>query len=206
MDFSTAIYTDGYTIVVPLKSEAQVWSFLEPLSSQVWFLSIVSTTLFLLAMGMAEYTYYGDFHWEKVSGFVLRNVFLENVDKLPDKTTYQRLFVITWIWCVFVVAQSYAGNLTAMITRPKLHMPITNVEEMLGQDEISLVVEEGVAVIDYMEASPEGSKLRELIGTATLLTDDGDLGMVICSCLVSHFNVPWTIKILFFTTRGSRQR
>ena len=86
------------------------------------------------------------------------------------------MFVITWIWCVFVVAQSYAGNLTAMITRPKLHMPIASAEGMLTQDEISLVVEEGVAVIDYMEASPPGSTLRELIGTATFLSDDGDLG------------------------------
>ena len=74
------------------------------------------------------------------------------------------------------MAQSYAGNLTAMITRPKLHMPIRSVEDLLTHEEISLVVEEGVAVIDYMEASPPGSALRELIRTATLLSDDGDLG------------------------------
>ena len=65
------------------------------------------------------------------------------------------------------------GNL---IARPKLHMPITNVEDMLAQDEISLVVEEGVAIIDYMEASPKGSTLRELSSTATRLSDDGELG------------------------------
>ena len=76
------------------------------------------------------------------------------------------------------MAQSYAGNLTAMITRPKLHMPITSAEDMLAQDEISLVVEEGVAIIDYMEASPESSTLRELIGTATRLSDDGELGAI----------------------------
>ena len=76
------------------------------------------------------------------------------------------------------MAQSYAGNLTAMITRPKLHMPITSVDDMLAQDEISLVVEDGVAIIDYMEASPKGSTLRELIGTATRLSDDGELGVI----------------------------
>ena len=76
------------------------------------------------------------------------------------------------------MAQSYAGNLTAMITRPKLHMPITSVDDMLAQDEISLVVEDGVAIIDYMEASPKGSTLGELIGTATRLSDDGELGAI----------------------------
>ena len=85
MDFSSAIYTDGFTIVVPLSFKAHVWSFLEPISSQVWILSIVSTPIFLLVMGLAEYTYYGDFNWDIVAGFVLRNVFLENVAKLPDR-------------------------------------------------------------------------------------------------------------------------
>ena len=42
------------------------------------------------------------------------------------------------------------------------------IEEMLAQDEISLVVEEGVAVIDYMRATPPGSTLRTLIGKQTL--------------------------------------
>ena len=90
VDFSSAIYTDGYTIVVPLRFEAQVWSFLEPLSSGVWVLSILSIPTFLLAMGLAEYAYCGNFHWGIVAGFVLRNVFLENVDKLPDRAMYQR--------------------------------------------------------------------------------------------------------------------
>ena len=117
MDFSSAIYTDGFTILVPLSFKAHVWSFLEPMSSEVWIMSIFSIPIFLLAMGLADYAYCGNFNWDTVAGFVLRNVFLENVAKLPDRALYQRLFVITWIWCVFVVAQSYAGNLTAMITR-----------------------------------------------------------------------------------------
>ena len=76
------------------------------------------------------------------------------------------------------MTQSYAGNLMAMITRPKLHMPITSAEDMLAQDEISLVVEDGVGVVDYMEAMPKGSTLRELIGTATRLSIDEDLGVL----------------------------
>ena len=57
-------------------------------------------------------------------------------------------------------------------------MPITSADDMLAQDEISLVMEDGVAIIDYMEASPKGSTLRELIGTATRLSDDGELGVI----------------------------
>ena len=45
-----------------------------------------------------------------LAGFVLRNVFSESVKHLPDRTLYQRVFVLTWIWSVFVVAQSYAGT------------------------------------------------------------------------------------------------
>ena len=85
VDFSSTIYTDGFTIVVPLRSETQVWSFLEPLSLNVWILSIISIPIFLLAMGLAEYAYYGVFNWGIVTGFVLRNVFLENVPQLPER-------------------------------------------------------------------------------------------------------------------------
>ena len=47
--------------------------------------------------------------------------------------------------------ESYAGILTAMITRPALHMPVRNVEGLLGQDEMSWVVEDGIGVVEYMK-------------------------------------------------------
>ena len=53
--------------------------------------------------------YCGDCHWDVLAGFVLRNVFSESVRRLPDRTLFQRVFVLTWIWSVFVVAHSYAG-------------------------------------------------------------------------------------------------
>ena len=39
-------------------------------------------------------------------------------------------------------------------------------------------MEDGVGVVDYMEAMPKGSTLRELIGTATRLSIDEDLGVL----------------------------
>lgn len=47
--------------------------------------------------------------------------------------------------------ESYAGILTAMITRPALHMPVRNVEGLLGHDEMSWVVEDGIGVVEYMK-------------------------------------------------------
>ena len=86
MDFSKEIYYDGYTMVVPLSFKADIWSFLEPLSSEVWIMSMISIPIFLLAMGLAEYAYSGNFNWDIATGFVLRNVLGESVAKLPDRS------------------------------------------------------------------------------------------------------------------------
>ena len=58
---------------------------------------------------------------------------MEHTSKVPDRNLYSRVFVIMWTWSVMVLAESYAGTLTAMITRPGLVRTIRNAEDLLNQ-------------------------------------------------------------------------
>lgn len=68
---------------------------------------------------------------------------------------------------------TFAGALTAMITKPMLDMPINNVEELLNQNEISWSIEDGTAIIEFLKASPPNSRLRRLVEGAKLRSSSG---------------------------------
>ena len=58
---------------------------------------------------------------------------MEHTVKVPDKNLYGRVLVIAWTWSVFVLAESYAGTLTAMITKPGLERTVRNADDLLRQ-------------------------------------------------------------------------
>ena len=60
-------------------------------------------------------------------------------------------------------ARSYAGTLTAMITRPSLHRPVRDIEGLLAQEEMSWVVEGGIGVVEYMQVPNEAPNCRDAL-------------------------------------------
>ena len=58
---------------------------------------------------------------------------------------------------------AYAGNLTAMITRPTIIMKYESLEDVLYQEELSLVTEDGSAIIANMRQTPPESVYNKLM-------------------------------------------
>ena len=173
VDFSSVVSGESYSILVPLKIENDVWSFVNPFNYEVWIFSLSSVPIFILAMGLADYLARGAIKWDTWIGFVLRNILSETAHKMPDKRNSDKLLIFIWIFSSFVLVMAYAGNLTAMITRPKLVMSFEKLEDFLDQDEISLVVEDGLGIIENMKQSPSESVYKKLIDKAERL-DTGD--------------------------------
>ena len=130
-------------LVVPLLLESDIWAISDPLADEVWYASIISVPLYLLAMGLADYVFFQKMNWRALSGFVLRNVFTEHSQLPRCKRVYQKVLIIFWVAPIYVLAQSYAGNLTAMLTAPGLPDPIKNATEFLSQKELSLIMRKG---------------------------------------------------------------
>ena len=163
-----------HEIIVPLHKENDLLSFTKPLATEVWIFSFITIPLFTLAMALADYLAGIEVDWEYLVGFVLRNIFSETMGNLRDRKAYQKFITCIWMFSSFLLVMCYAGNLTAMIARPKLDRQIKKHEDFLHQEEITLVVEGGIGIVDKMRQSPNGSIMRSLIEKTLIMSYDDD--------------------------------
>ena len=61
-----------------------------------------------------------------------------------------------------VLTYSYAGNLTAMFTKPKLQSPITSLNELLDQNAVPWVLEAGSFLETLMSTAPPNSTTKKI--------------------------------------------
>ena len=87
---------------------------------------------------------------------------------------HKMILVIIWLLSVFVLVQAYAGNLTAMITKPGLQKTVKNADDLLSQKELSWSIEDGLGVVEFMRASPAGSTLRQIVEKISFLDEEED--------------------------------
>ena len=120
VEYSSYLIMCHHTIVVPVRPRDNLWSFLHPLTYQVWAGILLSVPIFILAMGLANRVFYKDIDWATVSNFVLRVTMGDEgpIESYKLIMNYQKLMAVVWMWAVFIFTQSYAGNLTSMLTRP----------------------------------------------------------------------------------------
>ena len=176
VDFSVFLTMDDYNIIIPLTSENDMWSFIGPLSFEIWFLSVVSVVMVIFPLAMVQHPSTGVINWKASVEFVFRNVLSESgcyrrpKKNILSKKFYQTTLIVIWIWTCFVITKSYAGNLIAMITRPKLNFKFTELEHFVNQDEVTLVIEDGVDGIEYMKQFPTCSPLRQIIDKSLRLS------------------------------------
>ena len=160
--FSSALVQAVVKFIIPIRSTNDVWSFLQPLSLEVWICSLASVPVFILLCGLLDLLSSGLANWTAVAGFALRNVLVEHMGKMPATRAHQKAALLGWIWFAFIITTIYAGSLKAMIMRPRLIMPIRDAEDFLAQADISLVVEDGVDVIESFRNFPPTSIWRRV--------------------------------------------
>ena len=173
MDFSKPIENGYYTVVLPVKLTSNMWYTVDTFSATVWILHLGSVPTFLVTMGLADLFFWGHADWGNISGFVIRHMVPNSSSRFHCITTaYQRILISTWVWCMMLLVLAYSSNLTAMMAKPKLQKPIRTFEELLGQDQISWVVEEGGLPQDYMSKSQPGSLMNRLLERARIIPRD----------------------------------
>ena len=149
-----------------------MWYFIDPFTYDVWLPIAIGIPIYIIVMGLANYFYLGSGDWNTLSGFIIRNALSEQNSKLPDHASarvYQKILIITLLWCALVLVQAYSGNLTAMLAKPKLEAPIRNLEELLNQDEISWAIEDKTSESRFMRTAAPGSLMNLLYKRATFV-------------------------------------
>ena len=172
MDFSKPIENGYYTVVLPVKLTSNMWYTVDSFSTSVWIMLLGSVVTYILAMGLADLCFWGRADWGNISGFVLRHLvsyFSSHCCLCSSSTAHQWILIATWVWCTMLLVLTYSSNLTAMMAKPKLQRPIRSFEELLSQDHISWVVEEGGLPQDYMSKSEPGSLMSKLLERARII-------------------------------------
>ena len=187
VDFSDQVADGYYSVVVPLKHDSKMWFIIDPLDYEVWLGIIISVPIYLLAMALADYIDSGYADLNDLTGFILRNALSEQNNRLPKHTKiYQKLLIITWIWSMIILVHSYAGNLTAMLAKPKLEDPIRTLEELLSQNEVPWVIEEGHPINFFLKSSASGTVFRRLFDGATIMPKMTALERMMNGCFTSE--------------------
>ena len=125
-------------------------------------------------MGLADYIYYGEVAWWALSGSVLRIAVVEIANIMTDKKAYQKVFLCFLSFSYFVLQTTYCGLLISEITKPNLKRLIDVTGDLLKQDEIGWVMEDGIGLIELMKAEPAGSTMRQILEKVTFLNEIED--------------------------------
>ena len=188
VDFSRPISRGFHAVVMPLTKKSNMWYIVDPFQYQVWILLMSSIPIYLVTMGLADYFYRGFADWDALSGFVIRNVLSEQNFIYPNQArAYQKLLVIIWALAMLVLVQAYAGNLTAMLAKPKLQAPIRTLEELLGRDETEWVVPKGDSKELYLSTAPSGTLINSLYKRTTVVPQLSESeNLCRCGCYALH--------------------
>ena len=174
MDLSRGYVHGSNAVIVPLETGLNMWYFTNPFTNTVWFLIITSLPLYMLAMGLAYYFYNGSADWDTLSGFVIRNALSEQASTISDQSkAYHKILILTWLGFTLVLVYAYAGSLTAMLSKQKFELPIKTLEELVRQNKISWVIEQGSTAELNMQTAIPGSTmilLYKQVGLVTHLT------------------------------------
>lgn len=62
-----------------------------------------------------------------------------------------RIVVATWLLASLVFMSSYSGILTAMLTVPRVTIPIDSLADLVAQDDLPWRLESGAMMLTYLE-------------------------------------------------------
>ena len=173
VDFSMPVVINEWTMVVPLRKYPNMKIIFNVFKYEIWLIFVVMLPIFIMILGLADYIYYDKVKWGQLGGFAIRTAMVEAVNKpLPlNAKSYQKLLVVSWTLPMLILATAYAGNMTAMIAKPTLEIPIKDAEDLVSQDTMSWTLTANTVLPYFFKKSPPGTVLRELYDEAEELVN-----------------------------------
>ena len=163
MDFSSPIGKSSFVILVPLRHQDNWFSFLDPLSLEVWICFLICIPVYIWVIISMNYLFSGSSNWEPVASSVIRAALSERNKRLPPKHHYQKLLAIVWPFMMLVLTTSYKGTLLAMITKPTISMPFTDADGMVQQTKIKWGYWKNDVLFDsYTKSKSQGTTIRRI--------------------------------------------
>ncbi|VDM51889.1 unnamed protein product [Angiostrongylus costaricensis] len=170
VDFSKPFMTTGISIMIkkPDKQEFSVFSFMQPLSTEIWMYIIfayigVSVVIFLVSRfspyewrveetARGGFTISNDFSVYNCLWFTLAAFMQQGTDILP-RSVSGRIASSAWWFFTMIIVSSYTANLAAFLTLEKMQAPIESVEDLAKQTKIKYGIQGGGSTASFFKYS-----------------------------------------------------
>ncbi|CAB3401971.1 unnamed protein product [Caenorhabditis bovis] len=170
VDFSKPFMTTGISIMIkkPDKQELSVFSFMQPLSTEIWMYIIfayigVSVVIFLVSRfspyewrveetSGGGFTISNDFSVYNCLWFTLAAFMQQGTDILP-RSISGRIASSAWWFFTMIIVSSYTANLAAFLTLEKMQAPIESVEDLAKQTKIKYGIQGGGSTASFFKYS-----------------------------------------------------
>ncbi|KAK6137137.1 hypothetical protein DH2020_029121 [Rehmannia glutinosa] len=141
VDFTLPFTESGVSMVVPIKDDKSknAWVFLKQLSWELWLTSFCSFIFIGFLIWILEHRINEDFRgppWHQ-AGMIFWFAFSTMVFAHKERviSNLARFVLIIWFLVVLILTQSYTASLTSMLTVQQLHPTITDVNELIKNNE-----------------------------------------------------------------------
>ncbi|CAF0889980.1 unnamed protein product [Adineta steineri] len=168
VDFSKPFIELGISIMIskPEKQKPGVFSFMDPLSKEIWICVIISYLLVSIILFLVSRFSSYEWYFENESDVQPRNKFSiqnslffsfaafmhQGVDLLP-RSISGRVVTSAWWFFSLILVSSYTANLAAFLTVEKLVTPIETVEDLAKQTEIRYGTLKGGSTMSFFNKS-----------------------------------------------------
>ncbi|XP_063840772.1 glutamate receptor 4-like isoform X2 [Scylla paramamosain] len=177
IDFSMAVLTDNQAIITIRPTLQQdVAGFLRPFDYKVWLLVLLSMVGMACGMvGVVEGE--GKVFFEnpknivsKTCLWILTTLTQESSEWLPPHDA-GRVLVTTWMLASLVFMSSYGGILTAMLTVPRVTIPIDSLADLVAQDDLPWRLESGATMLTLLQESEDEVRQKAYHGMSGTIPD-----------------------------------
>ncbi|VDM19527.1 unnamed protein product [Wuchereria bancrofti] len=164
VDFSKPFMTTGISIMIkkPEKQEFNVFSFMQPLGTNIWFLILcsyagVSLTIFLVSSfspyeTRTEAELPTQLSLYNSLWFTLSSFMQQGTDILP-RAPSGRIASSAWWFFTLIIVSSYTANLAAFLTLEKMTPPIESVDDLAAQKRILYGIVKGGSTEEFFKES-----------------------------------------------------
>ena len=151
-----------------MRKSYNLLAILNAFQLDVWLVLLLTIPTYITVMVMANWFHLRQMKWEMFASFVIRTTVMESRcdwagKRLPTTRINQKLLILFWSLPLFVLVTAYTGNMTALITNPSLQQPIKDVKELVNQNQMPWLIQDGASVIAYLKSKPTGTYLIYLI-------------------------------------------
>lgn len=172
VDFTKPFLSLGISILykIPTSKKPGLFSFLNPLSFEIWMYTLMAYVLVsLVMMVLARFSPY---EWRKVNtcnmedAQYVKNQFtvwnslwfsmgtlMQQGSDINPKALSTRVVGGVWWFFTLIIISSYTANLAAFLTVEKVDLTITNVDDLANQTKISYGVFRGGSTMNFFKES-----------------------------------------------------